>query len=155
LAERMVLLCVDYGFSREEYYRPERCDGALMGHAAHQVVEDVLAHPGKCDITAHVDFSALHHAAQQAGMESALFMPQWAWLAQSLSVQARMAKDAAKGDLASVQSVAQAKRLMLPQGMGETFKLYVATQGVAATRPDYMRSFDRLRDLDGRKEIAT
>ncbi|MDX8409072.1 MAG: SAM-dependent methyltransferase [Mariprofundales bacterium] len=148
VADRALLLCVDYGFSQQEYYRPERCDGSLMGHAAHQVVKDVLANPGDCDITAHVDFSALHGEAQQAGMEGSLFMPQWAWLAQSPSVQRTMAEVAARGDLASVQSVAQAKRLMLPQGMGETFKLYVATQGVAATRPDYLRSFDRLRDLD-------
>ncbi|MDQ6951704.1 MAG: SAM-dependent methyltransferase [Mariprofundales bacterium] len=147
VAQRSVLLCVDYGFAQREYYRPERSDGTLMGHARHQVVEDVLTMAGECDITAHVDFSALHRAAAGAGIAGQIFTPQWAWLAQSPSVQKRLAEVAVKGDLASVQAVAQAKRLMLPQGMGETFKLYLATHGIASVSPDYLRGFNRLQDL--------
>jgi len=147
IANKSIILCVDYGFSQQEYYRPERSDGTLMGHQQHQVVEHILAEAGACDITAHIDFTALLHAACTAGFHGTAFMPQWAWLAQSPSVQREMANKGAQSDLASVQAIAQAKRLMLPQGMGETFKLLVAAKGVTPTEPSYLAPFNRLSSL--------
>jgi len=147
VAEKSLLLCVDYGFTQQEYYRPERSDGTLRGHQRHQVVKDVLAEAGVCDITAHVDFTALLKAARAVGFQGSAFMPQWAWLAQSPSVQQQMVAKAAGSDLASLQAIAQAKRLMMPQGMGETFKLLVATKGIPPAVPDYLAPFDRLVSL--------
>jgi len=147
VANKSLLVCVDYGFPQSEYYRPERNDGTLMGHRHHRVVENILAETGKCDITAHVDFTAMLKAANQVGFQGVAFMPQWAWLAQSPSVQQQMTTTAASRDLAAVQAIAQAKRLMLPQGMGETFKLLIASNNVATPTPHYLASFDRLASL--------
>lgn len=144
VANQSILLCVDYGFSQQEYYRPERSDGTLMGHQQHQVVTNILAEAGACDLTAHVDFTALLHCASAAGFHGTAFMPQWAWLAQSPSLQQEMVNRAEKTDLASIQAIAQAKRLMMPQGMGETFKLLVAAKGVTPSVPNYLAPFDRL-----------
>ena len=56
------ILALDYGFLREEYYRPERVRGTLTGYANHRQVDDPLQSPGEIDLTAHVDFTSLIEA---------------------------------------------------------------------------------------------
>ena len=41
--ERGFVLAIDYGFSRDEYYRPERTGGTLSAYAAHRREPDPLA----------------------------------------------------------------------------------------------------------------
>jgi SAM-dependent MidA family methyltransferase len=65
--ERGVLLFVDYGFPRSEFYHPERCTGTLMCHYRHRAHADPFFLPGLQDITAHVDFSAVAEAAHAEG----------------------------------------------------------------------------------------
>jgi len=147
IMKRGFLFCVDYGYSQQEYYRSQRMEGTLMGHRAHQVVEDVLEMPGSCDITAHVDFTALSRAGRRAGLMPLCFMSQGGWLAQSPSVQAFVQALAADGGVESVQQLAHAKRLLLPFGMGETFKLMVQQTNVGEVAPAYLEQFNRMDDL--------
>lgn len=58
-----IILLFDYGFSRAEYYHPQRSTGTLMCHFQHQVHSDPYYYPGLQDITAHVDFTAVAEAA--------------------------------------------------------------------------------------------
>ena len=72
LAERLTrgaAFFIDYGFPEVEFYLPQRIGGTLMCHRAHLADVDPLADIGDKDITAHVDFSALALAAQDAGLE--------------------------------------------------------------------------------------
>ena len=72
LAERLArgaAFLIDYGFPAHEFYLPERTGGTLMCHRAHRADTDPLADPGEKDITAHVDFTAVALAAQDAGCE--------------------------------------------------------------------------------------
>ena len=64
-----VILIVDYGFPAREYYHPQRSMGTLMCHYRHRAHGDPFYLPGLQDITAHVDFSALAHAAADAGLD--------------------------------------------------------------------------------------
>ncbi len=59
---------IDYGFPDSEYYHPQRIAGTLMCHRAHLVDDNPLVDVGLKDITAHVNFSALALAAQDAGL---------------------------------------------------------------------------------------
>ncbi len=147
MMERGFLFCVDYGYTQQEYYRSQRIEGTLMGHRAHQVVEDVLESPGSCDITTHIDFSSLTRAGKRVGLMPVCFMSQGCWLAQSPSVQTTIRTLAADGGVESMQQLAHAKRLLLPFGMGETFKLLVQHINVGKVAPDYLEQFDRLGDL--------
>src|SRR5262245_12546650 len=52
-----VILVIDYGFPRHEYYHPQRSMGTLMCHSRHRAHGDPFHAPGEEDITAHVDFS--------------------------------------------------------------------------------------------------
>ncbi|MDX8395620.1 MAG: SAM-dependent methyltransferase [Mariprofundaceae bacterium] len=141
------LFCVDYGYTQQEYYRAQRAEGTLMGHCEHQVVEDVLANPGTCDVTAHVDFTSLRRAGEVCGLKACAFISQGGWLAQSPSVQAEVQALALKGGVESMQALAHAKRMMLPFGLGESFKLLIQTKERDVIAPDYLRSFDHLHDL--------
>jgi len=144
--EHGFIFCVDYGYSQQEYYRPNRIEGTLMGHKAHQVVENVLADVGLCDLTAHVDFTALAKAGIKYDLLPCSFITQGGWLAQSPMVQQAISELAQDGSLESVQALAHAKRMLLPFGMGETFKLLVQAKG-KQTCPDYLKGLDRMRDL--------
>jgi len=137
---------VDYGYSQQEYYRPNRIEGTLMGHKSHQVVEDVLAEPGLCDLTAHVDFTDLARSGMQHGLLPCSFITQGGWLAQSPMVQQAIRELAQEGSLESMQALAHAKRMLLPFGMGETFKLLVQGKEQKIC-PDYLQGLDRIRDL--------
>jgi SAM-dependent MidA family methyltransferase len=62
LAERLqrgMILMIDYGFPRTEYYHPQRNQGTLMCHYRHHAHGEPFFWPGLQDITAHVDFSAI------------------------------------------------------------------------------------------------
>ncbi len=146
LIARGFVFCVDYGYSQQEYYRANRIEGTLMGHKAHQVVENIFEHLGVCDITAHIDFGALANMGSDVDLMPSSFITQGGWLAQSPSVQKQVVRLAQESSVESVQALAHAKRMMLPVGMGESFKLLIQSKGVQAV-PTYLQALDRLRDL--------
>ena len=63
------IFMIDYGFPEHEYYHPQRSMGTVVCHRAHQVDADALADVGYKDITAHINFTGIALAGQQAGLE--------------------------------------------------------------------------------------
>jgi SAM-dependent MidA family methyltransferase len=59
---------IDYGFPESEYFHPQRSMGTLMCHQLHKADSDPLADVGRKDITAHVNFTGVALAAQDAGL---------------------------------------------------------------------------------------
>lgn len=74
------ILLIDYGFSRQEYYHPDRTMGTLMCHYQHRAHTDPFLYPGLQDITAHVDFTAVAEAASEAELEVLGYTTQAAFL---------------------------------------------------------------------------
>jgi len=138
---------VDYGYSQQEYYRQARVEGSLLAHVGQTACEDVLSEPGSRDITAHVDFTALVRAGRHAGLEPILWMSQGGWLGQSPSVQSLIQSLAAQNDKISMHLMAHLKRMLMPFGMGEVFKLLVQSKGIQASKPNYLSQFDHLNSL--------
>ena len=66
---RGLLLCIDYGYPRQEYLHPQRSMGTMLCHYRHQADDDPLRDVGQKDITASVDFSALADEAVARGFE--------------------------------------------------------------------------------------
>ncbi|MFQ5355543.1 MAG: class I SAM-dependent methyltransferase [Mariprofundaceae bacterium] len=143
VVQRGYVFCVDYGYARSEYYRSQRHEGTLLGHKQHQVSEDVLSLPGSMDITAHIDFSSLRASGLAYEMQPIVFMTQGAWLAQSPSVQKKIESMATEPGQ-HLDEIAHIKRLMLPFGMGELFKLYLQARHVPNNTPPHLSSFNRL-----------
>jgi SAM-dependent MidA family methyltransferase len=77
------MLFIDYGFARPEFYHPDRRRGTLRTFSKHCAGDDPLESPGRQDLTAHVDFTAVSEAAGKLGMEPAAFQPQERFLTDS------------------------------------------------------------------------
>lgn len=72
LADRLsagAIFLIDYGFPEHEYYHPQRSMGTLMCHRGHVADADPLVQPGLKDITAHVNFTGVALAGQEAGLQ--------------------------------------------------------------------------------------
>jgi SAM-dependent MidA family methyltransferase len=138
---RGVMLLVDYGLPRREYYAPERSDGTLLCHFRHRFHDDPFARPGLQDITAWVDFTAVAEAAQAAGLDLAGYSTQAHFL-----IGNRLGEFVANvADLDVVERVnlsRQAMLLTLPGEMGERFKAIALARGYDAP----LRGF-AVRDL--------
>ncbi|MGE5864900.1 MAG: class I SAM-dependent methyltransferase [Rhizobacter sp.] len=67
--ERGAAFFLDYGFPEAEYYHPQRHGGTLMCHRAHQADPDPLSDVGQKDITAHINFTGIALAGQDAGLD--------------------------------------------------------------------------------------
>ena len=72
LADRLeagAVFLLDYGFPEHEYYHPQRSMGTVMCHRAHLLDADPLVDVGEKDITAHVNFTGIALAGQEAGLD--------------------------------------------------------------------------------------
>ena len=122
-----MLLVIDYGFPRLEYYHPDRASGTLMCHYRHRAHSDPLILVGLQDITAHVDFTAMAEAAYSSGLSVAGYATQASFLL-ALGIT-ELAKDA-EDELTYLSWARQVKRLTLPHEMGELFKVMAFTRGI-------------------------
>lgn len=113
-------LFVDYGRDRPG---PGDTLQALRGHRK----ESPLAHPGRADLTAHVDFPAFLAAASAAGAAVGPIRTQAAFLSD-LGVRVRAAALAASRPDRAETLERQLERLIGPDQMGELFKVAVVRQ---------------------------
>ena len=113
------VLLIDYGFGVDEYYHSERKQGTLMCHYRHHAHSDPLLYPGLQDITAHVDFTAVEHAAVAAGFSVDGFTTQANFLMANNIIDFQTATDPAL----AVQQSKQLQKLIMPNEMGELFKV--------------------------------
>jgi len=125
---RGVLLFVDYGLPRREYYMPERSDGTLLCHFRHRFHDDPFARPGLQDITAWVDFTAVAEAGQAAGLELAGYTTQAHFLIGN-GIGEFVANVADLDVVERVNLSRQAMLLTLPGEMGERFKAIALARG--------------------------
>ena len=67
--ERGVATLIDYGDESPARYSTARREGTLLGYYGGSVTDSILAHPGKQDLTALVDFTALKQSAIHSGFD--------------------------------------------------------------------------------------
>ena len=70
------MITVDYGYSAEKYYHPQRYQGTLQCYWQHQRHNDPYRYLGYQDITTHVNFTALEKQGLQVGLETLGFTKQ-------------------------------------------------------------------------------
>ena len=122
------LLVVDYGFTRAEYYLPERNNGTLMGHYRHRAHDDPFLWPGLSDLTAHVDFTAIAEAGERAGLAVAGFTAQASFLL-ACGLLDRLRETGAPESLAYLRETSTVQTLTSIRGMGELFKVLALVRG--------------------------
>jgi SAM-dependent MidA family methyltransferase len=122
LAERLtegIVLMIDYGYPRAEYYRPERSSGTLTAYARHQKSGQILYAPGAQDLTAHVEFTSLVEAAESAGLKLHGFCDQHHFL---VGLSRLHFSDGVPTSAAAEKELRAFKTLMHPSLMGQSFK---------------------------------
>jgi SAM-dependent MidA family methyltransferase len=119
--QRGAAFFLDYGFPEREYYHPQRHMGTLMCHRGHLAGHRAAGCAGQKDITAHVDFSGIALAAQEAGLPTLGYTSQGRFLINCGLVEAMAAADLP-------QRVA-AQRLVAEHEMGELFKVIAFHRG--------------------------
>jgi len=134
--QRGAILAIDYGFPRHEYYHPQRVQGTLMAHYRHRALADPLAWPGLCDVTAHVDFTAMAEAGVRAGLRVAGFASQAAFLL-GCGVLDRLAAVGAPESTRYIRAAAAVQRLTSPAEMGELFKVLALARGEGGEWPGF------------------
>jgi SAM-dependent MidA family methyltransferase len=123
---RGVMLLIDYGLPRTEYYHPQRTHGTLRCHFRHRAHDDPYLNLGVQDITAWVDFTAVAEAAVASDLVVAGFATQTAFLlAAGIEELVGEAQDGAQ----RARLASEARRLLMPGEMGEVFKVMALTRG--------------------------
>ena len=122
MLQRGLALFIDYGFPEAEFYLPQRHGGTLMCHQGHRSDPDPLAEPGAKDITAHVNFTGIALAAQDAGLEVLGYTSQARFLINCGLV--------AMLDGATIPQRAAAQKLVTEHEMGELFKVIAVGRGL-------------------------
>lgn len=123
------LFLIDYGFPESEYYHEQRSMGTLMCHQAHRMDDQPLVDIGAKDITAHVNFTRLALAAQDAADATPQAAP---WHLLGYTSQARFLINCGIGallDAASLPERSMAQKLLLEHEMGELFKVMAFARG--------------------------
>lgn len=164
-----VAIYIDYGLPRGQLYSPARPRGTFSAFFRHRQHEDALWHPGLQDLTAWVDFTAVAEAGLAAGAHVAGFTTQAQFLVNAgldAAYAARLAalEAGAAGDILrcsegavagmgvahggstpetlawQLAALAQgAQRLVLPQEMGERFKVLSLAKGYDAPLSGFAR----------------
>jgi SAM-dependent MidA family methyltransferase len=140
--EQAVMILIDYGYPRHDYYHPQRSQGTLLCHYRHLAHDDPFFYPGLQDISANVDFTAVAEAADNAGMCLLGYTSQAQFLlANGLGEIFSTVVD----QRLQLEYSQQIKRLTMPSEMGERFQ--VIALGKAFDMP--LQGFV-LRDLRSR-----
>jgi len=137
-------LLFDYGFPAHEYYVDQRSGGTLMCHYRHHAHPEPFYLPGLQDITAHVDFTAMALAAQDAGLDVLGYTSQAGFLLGCGIGELLLQTDPEDAVRYLPQSKA-VQKLVSPAEMGELFK--VLAVGVDVELPAAILQADRSHRL--------
>lgn len=124
---RGVILTIDYGFTREEFYSPQRATGTLQVRARHTKLSSPFEQIGLADISAHLDWTSLIEAAESAGAHLLGLTDQHHFLTGilgALTPPVQLGK-LSPGDKRGLQT------LLHPEMLGRTFQVLALAQNFA------------------------
>jgi len=132
-----VMLFVDYGYPRNEYYRAARSDGTLRCFYRHRAHDDPFFLPGLQDLTASVDFTALAEAGVNAGFDFAGYCTQAAFVGGNGLQEQLLRIEELDDEVEKQRRRQEIKKLTLPSEMGERFQVMAFQRG-AEIRPSFL-----------------
>jgi SAM-dependent MidA family methyltransferase len=123
---RGYVLAVDYGYSRAEYYAPERRSGTLQCYSNHRVLPSPLTEFGHVDITAHVEWTSLAERAETSGLSVAGFTDQHHFMT-GIVTALLPEQFGAEADARTRRAL---QTLLHPEILGTTFQFLALTKNV-------------------------
>jgi SAM-dependent MidA family methyltransferase len=126
--ERGLIVTFDYGHAERQLFRGRaRRFGTAAAYSQQRVSRDLLANPGEQDLTAHINFDDLRVAGERNGFTTLFFDIQAKFL---LALGANEHESFAEPrDLAALEAREEARRLILPDGIGAEIRVLVQAKG--------------------------
>src|SRR6185436_14178288 len=133
--DRGFVILIDYGHEARELYSVGHSNGTLTTFAGHIAsgpesapgTPSWLSNPGEQDITAHVDFTSVRAAAEEAGLVTLGFLDQTYFL---LALSQNLEDPENPANLESLKKRLALKTLIMPGGLGSTMKVLIFGKGV-------------------------
>ena len=133
------VITIDYGYPADELYSPLRPAGTFLCYQGHKALSDPYVLLGLQDMTSHVDFTSLIAAGEGVGLKCTGLVPQYRFLL-ALGILERLAQlGNGKGEGEALNERLTIKNLILPGGMGETFKVLIQHKGIDKPQPEGLR----------------
>lgn len=121
------LITVDYGAEASELYDARvRPNGSLRAFSRHSFVDDLLAEPGACDITASVNWTQVKNTAERLGFTHVGFASQDKFLLQAgllEELEYELSNTTSEAEKAALTT--GAREMILPGGMAASFQVLV------------------------------
>lgn len=124
------ILTIDYGYPRNELLDSSHNRGTLMCYYKHTVSENPFIRIGNQDITFHIDFSLLKDIGENNGMETVGFIEQ-SYFLMGTGIIEELEKLNQQDPANYQREIIKIKNLMLPGGMGDTFKFFEQTKEIS------------------------
>ena len=117
------LVAFDYGHGPEDWPAANQPDGTVRGYRNQKRIDDVLADPGKQDITAHANFGLTKQAGEASGLATEQFTSQERFLNGTFANLLRESPA-----LAQSIDVRQLQTLTHPAHMGQPFRVLIQSR---------------------------
>ena len=146
VGEQGLALVLDYGYETRRLYDARgRRGGSLATFHRHRVGRDPLENPGEVDLTAHVNWDDLRHAADAEGWVEVGLWPLAEFLVRA-GIEQELADRGlgmeAELDADTVTARQEVKRLLDPEGMGSDLKVLVQAKGEMVETARSVLSFE-------------
>jgi SAM-dependent MidA family methyltransferase len=131
--QRGYLLTIDYGYTAQRYYHPQRYQGTLQCYYQHRYHNNPYCNLGKQDITAHIDFTALEIQGETCNLHKLGFTQQGLFL-MALGLGNRLA-ELSTGKFSFEQILKRRDalhQLINPMGLGK-FGILIQAKGLTET----------------------
>lgn len=138
LANVAMVVTFDYGFAQEQLFDFRfRRFGTAAAYYRHRVSRDLLARPGEQDLTAHVNFTDLMKSGEGRGFATLAFLRQAEFLLRIGIAEHHLLAAAPEVKLNSMEEAIaireqreSARRLVLPDGIGEDIHVLIQVRGI-------------------------
>jgi SAM-dependent MidA family methyltransferase len=149
---RALVVTVDYGYPEAKLFHSRaRRFGTAAAYSRHRVHRDLLADPGEQDLTAHINFTDLERAGTQEGAET-LFFDRLNRFLLSIGITGHelfrpvtdIAISGPEEGMELIQAREDARRLVLPDGIGEDLRVLVQGKNVPAEGWSFQQAFGNL-----------
>ena len=142
-----IFLTFDYGFPEHEYYHSQRGQGTLIGHYRHHTIQDPFYFPGLCDLTAHVNWTAITETAIEHGFNFVGYTSQASYLMDA-GIGQLLLEIANPTDTKTFMPLANGIQKLLSEAeMGELFKVLCLTKKMSISEGELPGFRSRPRPL--------
>jgi SAM-dependent MidA family methyltransferase len=144
---RGLIVTLDYGYPAKKLFHPRaRRFGTAAAYSRQRVHRDLLSDPGEQDLTAHINFTDLERAGERQGART-LFFDVLAKFLLGIGVTEHdlfkpvheLSIESAEEGLQLIEARDEARRLILPDGMGEDLRVLVQAKGVSFENWSFQR----------------